>query len=206
MIRRPPRSTLFPYTTLFRSCVTFIAIMLSTCQVCHIFNTAKSSLGCIRICLVCFASASSIGSAICVPASASSLVNCASVSSCPVVSSCQINICERVVLHLLSLIELIIVRPDFIHLVFKPQLPQANRLSRNFSGIIMPQNLLAQHAPVVLVKDRKVKVENLSPGLRQDFLNFSQPNALTQPGISLTNEAYLSRVLAHPLSSPFLLL
>ena len=180
--------------------------MLSACQVCHIFNSAESPLRGIRICLVCFASASPIGSSICVPASASSLVNCASVSSCPVVGSCQINICERVVLHLLSLIELIIVRHDFIHLVFKPQLPQANRLSRNFPGIIMPQNLLAQHAPVVLVKDREVKVENLIPRLRQDFLNFSKPNALTKPGISLTNEAYLSRVLAHPLSSPFLLL
>src|SRR5437588_9421985 len=29
MIRRPPRSTLFPYTTLFRSCIMIIALTLS---------------------------------------------------------------------------------------------------------------------------------------------------------------------------------
>ena len=31
MIRRPPRSTLFPYTTLFRSLVSSLSLRLSTC-------------------------------------------------------------------------------------------------------------------------------------------------------------------------------
>src|SRR2546430_3754565 len=30
MIRRPPRSTLFPYTTLFRSSLLFIAVLIAT--------------------------------------------------------------------------------------------------------------------------------------------------------------------------------
>src|SRR5258707_2725024 len=32
MIRRPPRSTLFPYTTLFRSCVAIAALAVSICS------------------------------------------------------------------------------------------------------------------------------------------------------------------------------
>src|SRR3712207_7463903 len=31
MIRRPPRSTLFPYTTLFRSCILFLVVGPSSC-------------------------------------------------------------------------------------------------------------------------------------------------------------------------------
>src|SRR5260370_32385853 len=33
MIRRPPRSTLFPYTTLFRSCLSGFPIVEITCRV-----------------------------------------------------------------------------------------------------------------------------------------------------------------------------
>src|SRR2546425_5253019 len=32
MIRRPPRSTLFPYTTLFRSCRLLLPVRASACQ------------------------------------------------------------------------------------------------------------------------------------------------------------------------------
>src|SRR5256885_6151502 len=32
MIRRPPRSTLFPYTTLFRSALVLLALVLQACQ------------------------------------------------------------------------------------------------------------------------------------------------------------------------------
>src|SRR3712207_8790005 len=39
MIRRPPRSTLFPYTTLFRSLVPFLVLSLAT----PVFATENSS-------------------------------------------------------------------------------------------------------------------------------------------------------------------
>src|SRR3712207_7547832 len=47
MIRRPPRSTLFPYTTLFRSFVTHAASLDQGCPHCPRFPTAASrrSLG-----------------------------------------------------------------------------------------------------------------------------------------------------------------
>src|SRR3712207_9378707 len=37
MIRRPPRSTLFPYTTLFRSVPSFLSRICGTCSVAHLF-------------------------------------------------------------------------------------------------------------------------------------------------------------------------
>src|SRR5690348_17774492 len=49
MIRRPPRSTLFPYTTLFRSCINAF-ITLQTFDVC-----ARGFGNC--ICHLCFATA-----------------------------------------------------------------------------------------------------------------------------------------------------
>src|SRR3712207_8673661 len=38
MIRRPPRSTLFPYTTLFRSCMTILFVKTDNCLSPHFFH------------------------------------------------------------------------------------------------------------------------------------------------------------------------
>src|SRR3712207_7228992 len=43
MIRRPPRSTLFPYTTLFRSCILFVFFLLKK-VFCDISIVLKSKI------------------------------------------------------------------------------------------------------------------------------------------------------------------
>nr|DAR47495.1 MAG TPA: hypothetical protein [Caudoviricetes sp.] len=186
-------------------CVALIGVMLGACQIRHILHARKAALRGVRVCLCSFCAIRAICRAMRISASTSSLVNSALVCSRPGVRSGQVNVCKRVILQLLRFIELVIVWHDFIHAAFKPQLPQADRLTRNLSGIIMAQNLLAQHAPIRLVKDRKVKVKNFIPGLRQNVINLCKSYAFSKSGISLTNETHLSRVLAHPRSSPFLL-
>src|SRR3712207_8110010 len=47
MIRRPPRSTLFPYTTLFRSFVVVFVLLLFVCSFIYVFM-------CFAICLFLF--------------------------------------------------------------------------------------------------------------------------------------------------------
>src|SRR3712207_8396177 len=46
MIRRPPRSTLFPYTTLFRSKSERIALNMGARVVCRLLQHAPHSLSC----------------------------------------------------------------------------------------------------------------------------------------------------------------
>src|SRR5438270_7643648 len=41
MIRRPPRSTLFPYTTLFRSVIAWLSATVGPCRTC--FNNRSSA-------------------------------------------------------------------------------------------------------------------------------------------------------------------
>src|SRR3712207_7991888 len=45
MIRRPPRSTLFPYTTLFRSLLDLVAELLARTQLERLFEGHRGDLG-----------------------------------------------------------------------------------------------------------------------------------------------------------------
>src|SRR5258705_4098871 len=61
MIRRPPRSTLFPYTTLFRSCASFCSSLLVVLLV-VLFPTRSVVL---PFCLMCPSDVISVSNSVC---------------------------------------------------------------------------------------------------------------------------------------------
>ena len=115
----------------------------------------------------------------------------------PMPSGVNISIIQRIKLNEFALIQLIVIRHNFIHFSFKLQLPKTISFQTNFSGIEMPNNLSFKSRLIGFIKDRIRKAKNQRSSLSNNFGSVIISNTLSMPSKTFTNKPYFCRIFAH---------